>query len=440
MNRTLRLVGMAAMVLLLAASCKKEKQNEEGLVMKTFSAGIAQNGNAKTGLIPEGDASTADGHYFKQVWLENDKINVNGNTFSIEPSSITPTTNGCTATFSGLVKPSEKYYAVYPVSENENAKLNGDGTATFVIPRYQEVTKTTTTDGKVMYIPNYIPMAASCEAGAEQLDFDNLCGLLELRFYCPDSRFNLTVSKITLRSNDSEHISGRWIYNFSDKSFCEDGTNGVNEIVMNFDSDIEVSHDPSNPTSFLFVVPPVVASRNFYVFASGNDVEGNYVSVGYLVEGDVPEHATPVTINAGEVTYNMKAIKLLPQAQISINNLQFNDDNSQVTCSGTVIHENCPVGITILEKGVVVFPSNGEKPTEYVQDERFHKDETTTGGYDITLKNGDGNVSYGVDYKAAGYLLYEYNGSNNEGVKVFTTSSDPKSFKLVEPIPTPTIN
>ena len=433
MNRTLRLVGMAAMVLLLAASCKKEKQNEDGLVMKTFSAGIAQNGGAKTGLIPQGNANEGT-HFFQQTWLSTDVINVNGQQFPIVASSITPVNpespeGGCTAEFQGLVKPSDNYYAIYPYDgTNTKAVYNkSDHTATFVIPEVQTVTKTTAPDGvSTMYVPDFLPMAAKCSAGAEHLDFQNLCGLFELRLYCPTD-LDLTVDKIAITTNTAgEFIAGTWIYDFNG-TFNRDVNAGTNNrVVMSFGQSIEVSKNANVPTSFIFVLPPIEATSNFNVYIYGNETTNDFVTMTSVASG-------ALSITAGGVLYNMEAIEILPQINVACNqvknhSLDSNVPEGSLDCTGAMVHVNSNDGIVITERGFCVVPcaavtSLGHMPDRFVNPEYYHATSNINGETFTSVISGlDANTQYYV----VAYAVYNYKG--NSGLKAVQSGAGQPVF------------
>ena len=101
MRKSLKLMGMAAMVLLLAVSCKKEKQDEGRKTV--FTAGIEQ-GTGKTYVHD-------DGSQYGLYWSDGDAIKVNGVECALKSGA-----GKTSGTFEGDVEEKEKYYAVYPSS------------------------------------------------------------------------------------------------------------------------------------------------------------------------------------------------------------------------------------------------------------------------------------------------------------------------------------
>ena len=114
MKKSFKMLGMAAMVLLLAVSCKKENKNGFNGETKfmTFSAGISQ-GNGKTYL---------NDHTL--LWSEVDEININSQKFTLTKGA--GTNKGV---FTGEATEATTYYAVYPYA----AGSLSENTATITI-------------------------------------------------------------------------------------------------------------------------------------------------------------------------------------------------------------------------------------------------------------------------------------------------------------------
>lgn len=410
---------MAAMVLLLAASCKKQ-DNKEELQMMTFSAGVTQNGDAKTGLIPEGDANQGGAnHYFKQIWLGSDKINVNNSPEPFQFSRYLDETQQV-AEFSGLGKPSSDYYAVYPYSPNATLNLDGENpTATFLIPDNQTVVRTQTSKGgTVMYVPSFAPMVAHCGTDAEQLDFTNLCGLLELRLYCP-SDLNLTVSKIAVTTNEGKIIAGTWTYNFKNETFAKSSDDGQNTtIYMSFDQQIEVSKDPSAPTSFLFVIPPVTTdANNFNVYVYGNGTGNNaFVTITKIA-------TSSLQIQGGQVLYNKDALLVKPVVAPACTSVETNFSNPTLApvnglyAYGEVPHVNTPEGIEFVETGFCCVQNDEGQALNIPPFDLANPDHEHNPSYHA-VGNTDANFAGQIEglvenkrYAIIAYVLYKYKGN-----------------------------
>lgn len=435
---------MAAMVLLLAASCKKQ-DNKEELQMMTFSAGVTQNGGAKTGLIPEGDANQGGtNHYFKQIWLGSDEINVNNSPEPFQFSRYLDETQQV-AEFSGLGKPSSDYYAIYPYSSNATLNLDGENTtATFLIPDNQTVVRTQTSKGEtVMYVPSFAPMVAHCGANAEQLGFTNLCGLLELRLYCP-SDLNLTVSKIAVTTNEGKIIAGTWTYNFKNETFAKSSDDGQNTtIYMSFDQQIEVSKDPSAPTSFLFVIPPVTTdANNFNVYVYGNGTGNNaFVTITKIA-------TSSLQIQGGQVLYNKDALLVKPVVTPACTSVETNESapnlapvNGLYAC-GEVPHVNTPQGIEFVETGFCCVQNDEGQTLNIPPFDLANPDHGHNPSY-YAVGNTDANFAGQIEglvvnkrYAIIAYVLYRYKGNTelhydvtgNPQFRVVKNASVPAGF------------
>lgn len=269
MKRTLRLVGVAAMVLLLAASCKKDEKNNGETQRMTFTAGIEQ-GNSKTGLTPNGS------HAFNQVWSEGDAINVNGTTFGLKNGA-----NTDCAEFDGEVIPAETYYAVYPAT----ATLNSSE-VTFNLPASQTYLENS-------YASNLAPMAA--KSTDENLSFANLCGLMELGLVGE----NITVTSLEL-SCDKPICGQTAEYTIGGDAALAMPAEAGKTITMNCVTTAYpngVALNGTTPTSFIFVLPPVT--------------EGDFtLTVTYSGGTQTKTLPENISIGAGKVAYNNTPYKI----------------------------------------------------------------------------------------------------------------------------------
>lgn len=413
MKRTLRLVGMAAMVLLLAASCKKEGKENGGKQMMTFSAGIEQNDGTKTGLTPQGypnPQGDQTARYWKQFWVAGDKINVNGDEFTLESGA-----GEQTATFRGetspLEKPTEAYYAIYPVSSD--ATLSGT-TATFKFPKTQYL-KYKVVGNDTIYTADFAPMAAKCAKGAEVLQFKNLCTLFELRLY---STSNLTceVHHVVLRTGNSATINGSYTYDFGDESTivptgASDKTSNVTLNCVIDGEKLRISNDASKPTSLLFVLPAGVnlgdKGLNFTVYNDEDEISSTtlYVTVPMITNSN-----NVTTTIAGEVLYNKVPQELKPDFAIGI----ISATSDVQTCSFKIKATNTNNNyIHLTKKGVVVYPNNIDCPPYNFEDEdpeanpcfhAFTGDESDLYGSGLT----ESVDLTGGSYKCRAYAIYEY--------------------------------
>ena len=367
MKRTLRLVGVAAMVLLLAASCKKDEKNNGEKQMMTFTAGIEQTG-AKTGLQPGDEA-----HAFKQVWIPNDAINVNGTPLTV---SINPDDN-TQGTFTGEVKATGKYYAVYPTS----ATLSGS-TATFTLPQTQTYICNETTG--VTYASNLAPMAAYTENN--ELNFKNLCGLMELSLVGD----GITVTGLELSCDKLICGSANFdMSNFSTAKLTMDD-HGVNTpITMNFTDGVPLKG--TTPTSFIFVLPPVTEG-NF-------SLKVTYVAGANTIQKTIALPAN-ISITASQVVYNTTSYEL-----VGVNGTVTTCEATDVTSSGaSVPYTVSPNGVSQARLHGVCYGTS-ENPTI-----SGPCTEATGTTYTASLTGLDANTTYHV----RAYAIFE-RASRNEG-------------------------
>lgn len=395
---------MAAMVLLLAASCKKEENktivNEDGLVMKTFGTGIAQNGDAKTGLVPG-----TNGNRFNQKWFNTDKISVSSvgteTTTQIFSFDNFTSEDESTATFTGLVKPdAQTYYAFYPAANTDGpVKSSYDESTkvvTFTLPANQTYVENS-------YSTNFAPMAATGTADQDRLQFENLCGLFEFRIYT-DEYFPCILNQVILQSYApskavAPRIAGRYQYGFDGTKTLEYASGGLNQIVLNCNN-LAVSHDESNPTSLIFVLPPVVFDYGFALTYKGTvKGEGNVT----LVDNGFVDKK--VTIEAGNSSFNNDPYELKPDFIVGLNQALLITETTVVSegektnyyVDGSIfssIHNT--TWVEVEEYGVLIYKDGETCPdpaTATIDKNRF----ILTGVTDVPLVEADGRFKFCID-------------------------------------------
>ena len=368
MKRTLRLVGVAAMVLLLAASCKKEEKNNGETRKVTFTAGIEQTG-AKTGL-QSGD----EAHAFKQVWTPNDAINVNGTPLTV---SINPDDN-TQGTFTGKVTATGKYYAVYPTS----ATLSGS-TATFTLPESQKYVAGS-------YESNLAPMAAYTENN--ELNFRNLCGLMELSL----TGTNVTVTSLELRCD--KPICGTATYNIDNSEPLAMAAEAGNMVSMDCSTGV-----PLNGTaSFIFVLPPVESGAF--------SLKVSYTAGANAIQ--MTKSLGNITIVASQVAYNTSPYEL-----VGVNGTVTTGDATNVTSSGaSVPYTVTPNGVSQARQHGVCYGTS-ENPS--ISGAHTVATDAT---YTASLNGLDANTTYHV----RAYAIFERASRNEGDVVVY---GEEKSFK-----------
>ena len=240
MKKSLKMMGIAAMVLLFAVSCKKEKQNEgQGETRTlTFTAGISQ-GNSKTWV----DGGTL-------YWSENDQININGTTFKLIEGADTQK-----GTFQAESKTAETYYAVYPASN----VLEGSA-ATVTLADQQPYVNGS-------FAKDIAPMVAMTDDIENQLHFTNLCGLLKLDVTGGEKE-SFTVNKIVLQSADpEENLAGKGTVTIagSGNEKLAITENGTKAITLTFAESQSITFDGNTTHSFVFVLPDGSLKHGFNV-------------------------------------------------------------------------------------------------------------------------------------------------------------------------------
>ena len=397
---------MAAMVLLLAASCKKEEKNpinEDGQEMKTFSAGIVQNGNAKTGLAPgSGDIR------YKQFWVDGDQINVNNTTCDLLDFT---NSEHSTATFTGLVRPKagDTYYAIYPANTKGGvaATLDVDSKkATFNLPINQNYAINS-------YVSDFAPMAATATVEDDMLQFDNLCGLFELRVFTFDN-FLSNLEYITLQAQGSEQISGNYEYDFQTKMMKPIPSSSKGNQINLLCSNVEISKDPNNPTSFLFVIPPVTFNKGFAISFHGKDALNN----DYLYS-DNQFVGKKIEITAGNSSYNIDPYGLQPDFMEGLKGASIPYVPNSIDCviMSSVINNTY---VQVLEQGVLIYPFEGTEPSYFDEEgKKAYHPMTDEHGDNITtcpLSESSGsmrvtdatNFVSGKSFTVKAYARYKY--------------------------------
>ena len=260
--KKLTIISMAAL-LLLAASCKKEKETEPGGDAVFRATTETHSSNSKTQLDNQKAVN----------WISGDAIKVfNANNPSSNAYVFTATLGGSPQTgFSGEAPKSffesTSYTAFYPSSEDVKFE---EGSYKITLPDTQ-------TYAENSFGPGANPMAAV--STTTELSFKNICGLLKLQLYTvPDAR---SVKSITLKSNKSgEMLWGTGtvdVSNFYDASKPSLGTlDGGSTLTLdcsdyNNHQGVTLSTSESSPTVFYFVVPSGTLSGGFTVTVTDTD-------------------------------------------------------------------------------------------------------------------------------------------------------------------------
>ena len=262
--KKLTIISMAAL-LLLAASCKKEKKTEAGGDAVFRATTETHSGDSKTQLVVDQDGQKA------VIWNSGDAIKVFDANTPRNAYEFTAVSGGkSTTSFSGNAPESffesSSYTAFYP---SDNVSHDGSN--------YKITLPDTQTYAENSFGPGANPMAAKSET--TELSFKNICGLLKLQLYTvPDAR---SVKSITLKSNKSDEML--WgtgtvdVSNFNDASKPSLGTLTVPDdkdgstLTLDCSSSEPLSIDKTDPSVFYFVVPSGTLAGGFTVTVTDTD-------------------------------------------------------------------------------------------------------------------------------------------------------------------------
>ena len=236
-------MGMAAMVLLLAVSCKKENKNEGQGETKamTFTAGISQSGSK----------TYADGYNLK--WSVGDVINING-----APFTLTEGENTASGKFDGTTTETGLYYAVYPYKDGNTVDPE-TGIATITLPAEQPFVEGT-------FAKDVAPMVAMTD-DSKSFRFTNIFGVLKINVGGGKDE-SFTVNKIVLQSADPEEkLAGKGTVTIagSGNEKLAITENGAKAITLTFAESQSITFDGNTTHSFVFVLPDGSLKHGFNV-------------------------------------------------------------------------------------------------------------------------------------------------------------------------------
>ena len=189
------------------------------------------------------------------LWDENDHVSIfNKNTANQEYCFLGATGDNA-GTFkavgnAGTGSALDLVYSVYPYQEDTD--INNNGVISVSLPSIQTYRKDSFGLGANTMV--------SCTTG-DHLLYKNLCGYLTLNLY-GDS---VTVSSISLKGNNGEHLAGRASVHASldDVPTMTFSSNATEEITLTFDSPVTLGTTKETATTFSLVIPPTVFSKGF---------------------------------------------------------------------------------------------------------------------------------------------------------------------------------
>ena len=248
-----------AALLLMAASCRKEKETEKYDGPMFHATAEAQTGDSKVYLV--NDASLE--------WNEDDAILVcNSNSqnweFQTDINNVYINEAGFKAV--GHTDPEDvaefithyPFKAFYPYGNlwsvsGSTYKVNLPATQEYNV-WYNEIT----------FDRNKYPMAAV--SGNTDLAFKNVCGLLELKLYAPADYEVRSVASITITSNTSESLYGSGTVTIGSDGVPTLGTlaGGGNSLTLDCNG-VELSESADTPSKFYFILPPGTLGSGFKV-------------------------------------------------------------------------------------------------------------------------------------------------------------------------------
>ena len=251
--KKLTIISMAAL-LLLAASCKKEKETEPGGDAVFRAITETHSGDSKTQLVN------------KAVnWISGDAIKVFDANTPSNAYVFTATSGGSPQTgFSGEAPKSffesTSFTAFYPSSDDVK----------FEESNYKITLHNTQTYAANSFGPGANPMAAVSET--TELPFKNICGLLKLQLYAEEEE--RYVKSITPKSNKS----GEMLWGTGTVTFDDDGipsltglASGGSTLTLDCGSSEPLSIDKTDPSVFYFVLPSGTLSGGFTVTVTDTD-------------------------------------------------------------------------------------------------------------------------------------------------------------------------
>lgn len=299
MNKSIRIIGMAALVMLIAVSCKKENKDESKRV--TLRAGM-ESPSGKTHIDNQ----------WRTLWDNGDKIRVNGNLMYMES-----TENGnLWATFAcdnwqgGLPGVTPSLYAIAPAAD-QKSWVNSQGKTCWksriTIPANQSLD----------YYQSNLPQGILAENGVTTLNFQNLVNIYRLPVYTEGEK---TITKVTMEkipTNDTDYplVADIWFPHFGIDWTNVERVGGESYIItLNCGEGVKISKDSSmnGATYFNFVALPVPWNDLQFKLYSGETLVATINKhIDNLSDGSSPiEHNRVYTIYAEPEAETLVAYKI----------------------------------------------------------------------------------------------------------------------------------
>ena len=327
------MIGMVAL-LMLAASCKKDKKDEIENAGSGFRATVESHaGDSKTHL---------DGLAVK--WDSGDAILVKSSTCTT-PRGFTTQESGDNVNFDANTTLPDDFYAppytgYYPAAAFSGDQLTLPATQTYVT-------------SAATFANGANPMAAT--SSETLLPFKNICGVLKLQLH---SETACNVNTITITSNTGEQLWGTGTVGFDtdNKPTLSALSNGGSRLTLSCGG-MALSTNASSPSIFFFVVPAHTLGTKFTVMvtftngevwtkeanATQNLIARSQITVlpSQPVTPRTPVRPSTVTVTAGcssEFIYNVGGSVTLPEGEHTCEfGLVYSETNVQPTVADSKI-------------------------------------------------------------------------------------------------------
>ena len=251
MKQIMRIMGLCALVAMVATSCEKKEMQPTN----TISAVLNQPTSGEKTQI-------GDNNYL--VWSPNDQILVGDQTLSTQV--FTAMSSGSTHTDftgEGTIDPTQAYWAFYPVDWVTNMDVETER-ITFDIP-------TTQTYVEGSFATNTYPMAASNGGSGTEFTFQGLFGVLAIPL-----KGNCTVGSIEL-TDAALNLTGSISYRARDLIETSDSKGGkMAGRTITLDCGDGVALSRFTPTTFMFALRPLACSGGFNITIK--DTEGEVIA------------------------------------------------------------------------------------------------------------------------------------------------------------------
>lgn len=240
--KRLSMICLAAL-LVMAASCKKDKEQGENAGKGFCAMAEGHAGNSKTHLV---------GNEYVQ-WNSGDAIMVSGETYTTPLCFTTTDANVNLAYFNSEEMPEDyldqtTFTAYYPAASFSGNELTLGSEQTYVGDGFDNGAN---------------PMAALDHS--TDLHFKNICGLFELQLYSP---MECPIKTITITSNDeTEMLWGKGTVTINDEGIpsLSTLTEGSNVLKLNCNGDAVLGKTANEALTFCFVVPVGTLANGFTV-------------------------------------------------------------------------------------------------------------------------------------------------------------------------------